>query len=158
MKEQNITLKTNFFKKIFIKICRALDFEIIDQSSFYVPTQKKSLNENLSIPGKKSITIPMGEIKISRKVTAISVIFRSCSSVNMLTQNKKRLFDKNKSEYTLRSFTSVILALNHAKEFFPKVDFNIVVGTGGATSVTTVDAAAAAFSSASFGRNSASAA
>ena len=127
MKEVKKINKNNLIKKIFIKLCRILGYEIIDQSAFYVPTQKKSLNENLSIPGKKSITIPMGEIKISRKVTAISVIFRSCSGVNMLTQNKKRLFDKNKSEYTLRSFTSLILALNHAKEFFPKVDFNIVV-------------------------------
>jgi len=54
MKEINSIVKTSFFKKIFIKICRILGYEIIDQSSFYVPTQKKSLNENLNIQGKKS--------------------------------------------------------------------------------------------------------
>ena len=108
MKEQNTSIKTNFFKKIFIKVCRVLGYEIIDQSNFYVSTQKKALNENLSIQGKKSITLPLGETKILRKVTALTVIFRSCTNVNMLTQNKKRLFDQNKSEYTFRSLNSVI--------------------------------------------------
>ena len=77
MKEINSSVKTNFFKKIFIKICRILGYEIIDQSSFYVPTQKKSLNENLNIQGKKSITLPLGEMKVSRKVKALTVIYRS---------------------------------------------------------------------------------
>ena len=73
MKEIYNKTKTNFFKKVFIKICRILGYEIIDQSSFYVPTQKKSLNENLNIQGKKSITLPLGEIKISRKVNALTL-------------------------------------------------------------------------------------
>ena len=127
MKEQNNLTKTNFLKKIFIKICRFFDYEIIDQSNFYVPTQEKALNENLNIQGKKSITLPLGETKISRKVKALTVIFRSCTNVNMLTQNKKRLFDKEKSEYTFRSLNSIILALNNAKLSFPKIEFDIVV-------------------------------
>ena len=127
MKKQNNNIKINFFKKIFIKICRALGFEIIDQSSFYVPTQKKSLNENLSIQGKKSINLPLGETKIIRKVSSLTVIFRSCTNVNMLTQSKKRLFDKNKSEYTFRSLNSIITSLNQAKKSFPKIEFNIVI-------------------------------
>ena len=98
MKEINNTLKKNIFKKIFIKICRIFGYEIIDQSNFYVPTQGKSLNENLNVQGKKSITLPLGETKISRKVTDLTIIFRSCTSVDMLTQNKKRLFEENKSE------------------------------------------------------------
>ena len=107
MKEINTQIKTGFFKKIFIKICRILGYEIIDQSNFYVPTQKKSLSENLSTQGKKSITLPLGEIKITRKVEALKIIYRSCTNVNMLTQNKKRLFDKEKSEYTFRSLNSI---------------------------------------------------
>ena len=125
MKEQNSSIKTNFFKKIFIKVCRVLGYEIIDQSNFYVPTQKKALNENLSIQGKKSITLPLGETKILRKVTALTVIFRSCTNVNMLTQNKKRLFDQNKSEYTFRSLNSIIKSLKHAKTSFPKIEIDI---------------------------------
>ena len=127
MKEQKTQVKTSFFKKIFIKICRILGYEIIDQSNFYVPTQEKNLSENLNIPGKKSITLPLGEIKISRKVNALTIIFRSCTNINMLTQNKKRLFDQNKSEYTFRSLNSIIASLNQAKITFPKIEFDIVV-------------------------------
>jgi len=127
MKKQNSQIRTNFFKKIFIKICRIFGYEIIDQSNFYVPTQEKKLDENLNIQGKKSITLPLGETRISRKVTALTVIFRSCTSVNMLTQNKKRLFDKNKSEYTFRSLNSIIKSLNQAKAALPKIEFDIIV-------------------------------
>ena len=98
MKEINNINKKNFFKKIFIKICRILGFEIIDQGLFYVPTQKKFLNENLNVQGKKSITLPLGETKISRKVKALTVIYRSCTNINMLTQNKKDyLIEKNRN-------------------------------------------------------------
>ena len=127
MKEINSSVKTNFFKKIFIKICRILGYEIIDQSSFYVPTQKKSLDENLNIQGKKSITLPLGETKVLRKVKALTIIYRSCTNINMLTQNKKRLFDKEKSEYTFRSLNSIIASLNQAKKSFPQIEFDVVV-------------------------------
>ena len=127
MKEINNINKKNFFKKIFIKFCRILGFEIIDQGLFYVPTQKKFLNENLNVQGKKSITLPLGETKISRKVKALTVIYRSCTNINMLTQNKKRLFDREKSEYTFRSLNSIILSLNLAKKSFPRIEFDIVI-------------------------------
>ena len=127
MKKLNTTYKTSFFKKIFIKICRLLNYEIIDQSNFYLPTQEKKLNENLSIQGKKSITLPLGETKISRNVKSFTVIFRSCTNVNMLTQNKKRLFDKPKSEYTFRSLNSIITSMQNAKITFPEIALNIIV-------------------------------
>ena len=127
MKEINRAVKISFFKKIFIKICRILGYEIIDQSTFYVPTQNKFLNENLNIQGKKSITLPLGETKISRKVKALTIIYRSCTNVNMLTQNKKRLFDEKKSEYTFRALNSIIVSLNQAKKYFPKIEFDIVI-------------------------------
>ena len=69
----------------------------------------------------------MGETRISRKVSALTVIFRSCTSVNMLTQSKKRLFDENKSEYTFRSLNSIIKSLNQAKAALPKIEFDIIV-------------------------------
>ena len=127
MKKQNSQIRTNFFKKIFIKICRIFGYEIIDQSNFSVPTQEKKLDENLNIQGKKSITLPLGETRISRKVSALTVIFRSCTGVNMATQNKKRLFDENKSEYTFRSLNSIIKSLNQAKAALPKIEFDIIV-------------------------------
>ncbi len=127
MKEQKNINKINFFKKIFIKICRLLGYELIDQTNFSVPTQGKKINENLNIHGKKSISLPLGETKISRKINALTVIFRSCTSVNMLTQNKKRLFDQEKSEYTFRSLNSIILSLNQSKITFPEIKFDIIV-------------------------------
>jgi len=127
MKEQKNNSNKNFLKKIFIKICRIFGYEIIDQSILYVPTQEKKLGENLSVQGKKSINLPLGEVKITRKVNSLTVIFRSCTSVNMLTQNKKRLFEKDKSEYTFRSLNSIIKSLNYSKEKLPKISFDIVV-------------------------------
>ena len=111
MKKQESLSKINIFKKSFIKICRVFGYEIIDQSNFTVPTQEKFLNNNLNVPGKKSITLPLGEVKITRKVNSFTAIFRSCTSVNMLTQSKKRLFDKPKSEYTFRSLNSLIYSI-----------------------------------------------
>ena len=127
MKKQNNSIKKNFLKKIFIKICRILGYEIIDQSKFYVPTQNKYLDKNLNIQGKKSITLPLGEIKITRKINSLTIIFRSCTNVNMLTQNKQRIFNLNKSEYTFRSLNSIIKSLNYAEISFPKIKFELIV-------------------------------
>ena len=127
MKKQDNPIKIGFFKKIFIKICRIFGYEIIDQSNFYVPTQEKFLDENLNIQGKKSITLPLGETKITRKVSSLTVIFRSCTNINMLTQNKKRLFEQKKSEYTFRSLNSIIVSLKNAQESFPEIKLNIFV-------------------------------
>ena len=45
----------------------------------------------------------------------------------MLTQTKKRLFDKSKSEYTFRSLNSLIESLKNAINDFPLVEFNFIV-------------------------------
>ena len=127
MKKQKNDPNQNFLKKIFIKICRIFGYEIIDQSNLYIPTQEKNLAENLNIQWKKSINLPLGEVKVTRKVNSLTVIFRSCTSVNMLTQSKKRLFEKDKSEYTFRSLNSIIKSLNYSKEKLPKISFDIVV-------------------------------
>ena len=55
-------------KKLFIKLCKILGFEIIDQNNFSSPTLNKELNEELSILNEKSIILPLGEVKISRKI------------------------------------------------------------------------------------------
>jgi len=127
MKVQVNPKKTKLLNKIFIKFCRYFGYEIIDQSNFYIPTQKKDLNQNLNIQGEKSINLPLGETKILRKVKALTVILRTCSNIHMLTQNKRRLFDKEKSEYTFRSLNSILKSLNHAKTLFPNINFDIFV-------------------------------
>ena len=117
--------KKSFLKKIFIKICRLLNFEIIDQSSFTVPTLKKRLDENLSSPGRKSITMPMGEIKITRQINSLNIIFRFCTKVKILNQNKERIFTKEKYEYTLRSLNSILKSIQIAKDNFKYIDIKI---------------------------------
>jgi hypothetical protein len=117
--------KKSFLKKIFIKICRLLNFEIIDQSDFTVPTLKKKLNESLSIAGKKSITLPMGEIKITRQINSLNIIFRFCTKVKILNQNKERIFGKEKYEYTLRSLNSILKSIQIAKDNFKYLDIKI---------------------------------
>jgi hypothetical protein len=117
--------KKSFLKKIFVKICRLLNFEIIDQSSFTVPTLKKRLDENLSNAGRKSITLPMGEIKITRQINSLNVIFRFCTKVKILNQNKERIFEKEKYEYTLRSLNSILKSIQIAKDNFKYIDIKI---------------------------------
>jgi len=127
MKIQKKAYKTSLFKKVFIKFCRMLNYEIIDQSNFYLPVTNKEINEELSEVGKKSLTMPMGKIDITRPVKSLTIILRTCASVNMLTQSKKRLFDKEKSEYTLRSLNSIINSLNFAKELFKNINMEVIV-------------------------------
>ena len=119
--------KKSIFTKFFIKLCRFFGFEIIDQSNFTLPSQNKSLNETLSTPGKSSLTLPLGEVKITRKVKSFDVILRTCMTVNMLTQTKKRIFDKEKEEYTKRTLTSLIKSINLAKGRFKEIKFKIYV-------------------------------
>ena len=63
-------------KKIFIKIARLLGYEIIDQNNFVSPTLNKELNEDLSTLNKNSIILPLGNVKITKKVNSILIILR----------------------------------------------------------------------------------
>ena len=93
MKKIKITKRGNFLKKIFIKISRVFGFEIIDQSSFSSPTIGKDLNETLSEQGKRSITIPLGQIKIKKKIKSLKILLRTCTSELIMDQNKRRIID-----------------------------------------------------------------
>ena len=127
MKKINNRNKTNLFKKIFIKICRIIGFEIIDQSNFSSPTLGKELNDTLSIQGKRSITIPLGQINLKKRVKSLKIILRTCTSELIMDQNKRRIFDFEKNEYTFRTLRSLIKATNKAKEKFEKINFELIV-------------------------------
>ena len=127
MKKQKNTNKTVFFKKIFIKICRLIGYEIIDQSRYEVPTLEKNLNNSLSIPGKKSITVPLGEFKITRKIKSLNVIFRSSTAELIMDQGKKRLFEKQKNEYTFRSLNSLLKSVEKAQNIYKKINYEITI-------------------------------
>jgi len=124
IKNLNKKKNYNFFKKNFIKIVRKLGFEIIDQNNFTIPTSNASLNKNISTINKRNITLPLGEIKITRKVKSFLVIFRSFTNENtLLSQNKKRLFEKDKCEYSLRSLNSICINIKNAQKKIKDISF-----------------------------------
>ena len=126
MKNIKDSNKPSFFKKIFIKLCRKFGYEIIDQNTFEIITTNKKLNEELSLIGQKSINLPLGEVKITRKIEALDIIIRTCTSVDMLTQNKKRLFEKEKIEYTLRTIRSILNSLKDPQLKNLNINFRVI--------------------------------
>ena len=127
MKKIENIKKTNFLKKLFIKLCRIIGFEIIDQSNLYLPTSEKFANQNISVLGKNNISIPLGETKIVRPVKSLDIIIKTCTSVNLVTQNKKRVFERNKSEYTFRTINSIINSLEFCKDELKKIKIKIFI-------------------------------
>ena len=127
MREIRKINKNSLLKKIFIKICRLLNYEIIDQNNFYLPVTEQCLNEDLSIAGKRSLTMPMGNVEITRKVKSLTIILRTCANVHLLTQSKRRIFDKEKSEYTLRTLNSIIKSVNFSKNIFKDINLEIII-------------------------------
>ena len=119
--------KNSILKKMFIKICRFLNYEIIDQNNFYLPVTEQCLDEDLSIVGKRSLTVPMGNVEITRKVKSLTIILRTCANVHLLTQSKRRIFDKEKSEYTLRTLNSIIKSVNFSKNIFKDINLEIII-------------------------------
>ena len=121
MKEIKSRKKSSFFKKVFVKICRILGYELIDQSSLEFPVSNKKSDDTLSVPGVKSFSLGVGEFPITRKVQGIDIIVKTCTSVQLVTQNKKRIFEKEKSEYTFRSLQSLYKSALDLKKKFPKI-------------------------------------
>ena len=66
-----------------------MGYEIIDQNNFVSPTLGKNLDDDLSLINKKSIVLPLGEVKITKKVNSILTIFRANTDVEIWDQNKK---------------------------------------------------------------------
>ena len=75
----------------------------------------------------------MGKIKISRKVEELTIIIRSYTSTKvdkskiMLDQNKLRIFEKPKVEYTLRTIKSLITSCKNALKEFKNLKINFIV-------------------------------
>ena len=120
-------MKKSIIRKLFIKLSKVMGFEIIDQNDFKSPTLDKELNEDLSILNNKSIVLPLGEVKISRKVKSILVLFRTNSNIEIWDQNKKRLFELPKIEYTLRSLNSLLKSIIFCKEKYPNVKIKLII-------------------------------
>jgi len=114
-------------KKIFIKLAKVLGYEIIDQNNFISPTLNKELNKDLSSINNQSIVLPLGEVKITRKINSLLIIFRTNTSVEIWDQNKKRLFEQPKLEYSLRSLNSLIKSIKYLREKLPVINVKLVI-------------------------------
>jgi hypothetical protein len=120
-------MKKNIIKKLFIKLSKVLGYEIIDQNSFSSPTLQKKLNKDLSIINEKSIVLPLGEVKVTKKVNSILIIFRTNTDIEIWDQNKKRLFEQPKVEYSLRSLNSLTKSINFTKKKYPNIVFKTII-------------------------------
>ena len=114
-------------KKLFIRICKLFGLELIDQNRFSSPTLNKELNQDLSILNEKSIILPLGEVKITRKVKSILIIIRMNTEIEIWDQNKKRLFEQPKIEYTDRSIKSLIKSINFCKIKYPNLKIKTLI-------------------------------
>ncbi len=131
MRQIEKTYKKGLLRKLLIKICRLLGYELIDQADMSFIT---SLNkENASIVGKKSITLPLGEIKIKRKIRSLDIILKTCTGVNLVSQNKKRIFEQKKSEYTFRTINSLLKSLKKSKKYIDNINLQITIIDSGSS-------------------------
>ena len=119
-------MQTNILKKIFVKIIKMFGFEIIDQNQFKSPTLNKELNEQLSNVNK-SIILPLGEVNLTRKISDLLIIFRTNTTVEIWDQNKKRIFEKEKIEYVIRSLNSLIKSIKIVEENYPSLNVNLII-------------------------------
>ena len=120
-------MKKSIIKKLFIKLSKVLGYEIIDQSDFSSPTLQKELNEDLSIINERSIVLPLGDVSITKKVSSVLIIFRTNTDIEIWDQNKKRLFELPKIEYSLRSLNSLIKSINFCKTKYPNIKFKTII-------------------------------
>ena len=119
-------MKKSITKKLFIKICKILGYEIIDQNEFYSPTLNKPIDNNLSNENK-SIILPLGEVKLTKKIKSLLILFRTNTNIEIWDQNKKRIFEFPKIEYVLRCLHSLIKSINYLKEKNSNLDIKIKI-------------------------------
>jgi len=131
--KNKISNKKSFLSKLFIKLIRKFGYEVIDQANLEIQGIDQLANENVSQSGIKSITVPLGSTKIKNKINSLCIIIRSYTFGDikdervMLDQNKQRIYELPKIEYTLRTINSIIKSCEYAKEYFKNLDINIIV-------------------------------
>lgn len=114
-------------KKILIKLNRLFGYEIIDQNDFSFPSLKNQKLNDLSTINKNSIVLPLGEIKITRKIKSLGIIVRTNSNIHISDQNKKRIFNKEKIDYIEKSLLSLIVSINLFKKKFKNFQINLTI-------------------------------
>ena len=84
------------------------------------------INE-LSVLNEKSIVLPLGEVKVTKKVTSILIILRMNTDIDIWDQNRKRLFEFPKIEYTKRSLNSLIKSINYFKNKYSEIKVKTII-------------------------------
>ena len=131
--KNKISNKKSFLSKLFIKLIRKFGYEVIDQANLEIQGIDQTANENVSQSGVKSITVPLGSTKIKNSINSLCIIIRSYTFGDvkdekvMLDQNKQRIYELPKIEYTVRTINSIIKSCEHAKKNFKNLDVNIIV-------------------------------
>ena len=114
-------------KKIFIKLARLLGYEIIDQNNFVSPSLERELNDELSVINQKSIILPLGNVKITKKVKSLLIVLRMNTEVEIWDQKKKRLFEQPKIDYSIRSINSLIKAIAICRNKYPVIKIKTII-------------------------------
>ena len=120
-------LVKKILKKILIKLCRLIGYEIIDQNQFSFPSLKNKKFNDLSNINEKSIVFPLGEVKISNKIKSLRIIIRTNSNIHISDQNKKRIFNKEKIEYIKKSLNSLVNSIKLFEKKFSQIKINLTV-------------------------------
>ena len=128
MKESKIKKKNTFLKKLFLKLSRRLGYEVMDQSDLTLQDlDEENSKRSLSKLGVNSLTLPMGMVNITRPVKSLDIILRTCASIKMLTQSKERVFEKEKSEYTLRCLKSIVNSIKFSEDELKKIKIKFTI-------------------------------
>ena len=128
MKESKIKKKNSFLKKLFLKLSRRLGYEVMDQSDLTLQDlDEENSKRSLSKLGVNSLTLPMGMVNITRPVKSLDIILRTCASIKMLTQSKERVFEKEKSEYTLRCLKSIVNSIKFSEDELKKIKIKFTI-------------------------------
>ena len=69
----------------------------------------------------------MGEVKISRKVSSLLIILRINTEVEIWDQNKKRLFEQPKIEYSIRSLNSLLKSIKFCKKKYTNLKIKTIL-------------------------------
>ena len=104
-----------------------LGYEIIDQNNFVSPSLEKELNDQLSVINQKSIILPLGNVKITKKVKSLLIVLRMNTVVEIWDQKKKRLFEQPKIEYSIRSINSLIKAITVCRNKYPVIKIKTII-------------------------------
>ena len=69
----------------------------------------------------------MGEVKISRKVNSLLIILRINTEVEIWDQNKKRLFEQPKIEYSIRSLNSLLKSIKFCEKKYTNLKIKTIL-------------------------------